>query len=164
MFSFIRLLHLTLITVCSKVWNIIWGQFVNIMCSNVTPWNVKICNVKCKGKTVPLQAWSGPDGSKNLRFPDFMTTAQDCGKVVSLTHRPPLPQEIHLVLISVRGWVDPRAIVWPEGLCHWKIPMTPSGNEPATCRLQRSALITTPPRGSKICDLTYWNTSHLLYE
>jgi len=27
------------------------------------------------------------------RFPDFMTTAQDGGKVVSLTHRPPLPPE-----------------------------------------------------------------------
>jgi len=25
-----------------------------------------------------------------LRFPDFMTTAQDGGKVVSLTHRPHL--------------------------------------------------------------------------
>jgi hypothetical protein len=40
-------------------------------------------------KAVPLQAWSGPEGSRQLRFPDFMTTAQDCGKV-SLTHRPPL--------------------------------------------------------------------------
>jgi len=48
---------------------------------------------KVKGKSVPLQAWSGPEGSRNLRFPDFMTTAQDGGKVVSLTHRPPLPPE-----------------------------------------------------------------------
>jgi len=58
---------------------------------------------KGKGKAVPLQAWSDPEGSRKLRFPDFTTTAQDGGKVVSLTHRPPLPQEIHLVLISVRG-------------------------------------------------------------
>jgi hypothetical protein len=37
------------------------------------------------------QAWSGAEVSRKLRFPDFMTTAQDGGKVVSLTHRPPLP-------------------------------------------------------------------------
>jgi hypothetical protein len=42
-----------------------------------------------KGKAVPLEALSGPESSKKLRFPDFMTTAQDGGKVVSLTHRPP---------------------------------------------------------------------------
>jgi len=41
--------------------------------------------------TVPLQAGSGPEGSRKLRFPDFVTTAQEGGKVVSLTHRPPLP-------------------------------------------------------------------------
>jgi len=46
---------------------------------------------KGKGKAVPLQAWSDPKGSRKLRFPDFMTTAQDGGKVVSLTHRPLLP-------------------------------------------------------------------------
>ena len=46
---------------------------------------------KGKGKPVPLQAWSGPEGSRKLRFPDFMTTAQGGGKVVSLTHQPPLP-------------------------------------------------------------------------
>jgi len=44
-----------------------------------------------KSKAVPLQAWSGPQGSRKLRFPDCMTTAQDGGKVVSLTHQPPLP-------------------------------------------------------------------------
>jgi hypothetical protein len=47
--------------------------------------------LQIKGKAVPLQALSGPEGSRKLRFPDFMTTAQDGGKVVSLTHRPPLP-------------------------------------------------------------------------
>jgi len=40
-----------------------------------------------KGTAVPLQVWSGPEGSRKLRFPDFMTTAQDGGKVVSLTLR-----------------------------------------------------------------------------
>jgi hypothetical protein len=27
-----------------------------------------------KGKAVPLQAWGGPEGSRKLRFPDFMST------------------------------------------------------------------------------------------
>ena len=67
------------------------------------------------GKSVPLQTWSGPEGSRKLRFPDYVTTAQDGGKVVSPTHWSPLPQEMLLVLISVRGWVDPRAIVRSEG-------------------------------------------------
>jgi hypothetical protein len=44
-----------------------------------------------KGKAVPLQAWSGPEGSRKLRFPDFLTTAQDGVKVVSHIHWPHLP-------------------------------------------------------------------------
>ena len=81
-----------------------------------------------RSKAVRLQAWSGPEGSGKLRFPDFVTTAQDGGKVVSLTHRPPLPP----------GNVPGTHFSWrpsrPQGhsaigriLYPWKIPMTPGG-------------------------------------
>ena len=53
-------------------------------CHSSTPYSLG------KGKSVPLQVRSGPEGSRKLRLPNFMTTAQDSGKVVSLTHRPPL--------------------------------------------------------------------------
>ena len=59
-----------------------------ITCTNKT--RCGICSAN-KGKVVPLLAWSGPEGSRKLRFPDFMTMAQGGGKVVSLTHRPHLP-------------------------------------------------------------------------
>ena len=44
-----------------------------------------------KQKAVLFQAWTDPEGSRKLGFPDFVTTAQDGGRVVSLTHRPLLP-------------------------------------------------------------------------
>jgi hypothetical protein len=88
-------------------------------------------HVLVKGRAVPLQAWSGPEGSSS------QITWQQHRIVVRLsalrTSRL-YPQEMLLVLISVTGCVDLRAIVRSEGLCQWKIPMTPSGIEPATFR------------------------------
>ena len=47
--------------------------------------------VKVKGKAVPLQAWSGREGCRKLRFTDYVTVTQDGGKVVSLMQWPHLP-------------------------------------------------------------------------
>jgi hypothetical protein len=56
-------------------------------------YQINFYTLKCTGKSDPLQAWSGPEGSRKLRFTDFVTTAQEGGKFVSLTQRPPLPPE-----------------------------------------------------------------------
>jgi len=44
-----------------------------------------------KGKAIPLQAWTGPEGTRRLRFPDVRQSAHEGGKVVSPMHQPPLP-------------------------------------------------------------------------
>jgi len=75
---------------------------------------LRLCN---KGTAVPLQVWSGPEVSRKLRLPNFVITTLDGGRLSSLRTGRLYTHEILLVLISVRGWVDPRAIVRPEGFC-----------------------------------------------
>jgi len=57
-----------------------------------------------KKKLSPITGPRSPEGSRKLRFPNYVTMAQDGDKFASLTHRPLFtPQEILLVLIFVRG-------------------------------------------------------------
>ena len=87
------------------------------------------CKGKVKDKAVPLQAWTDPEGSRKSRFPDFMTTAQDGGRLSTKRTGRLYPQEMLLVLISVRGWFDQRDFM------SMKDPLTPTGIEPATFRI-----------------------------
>ena len=59
------------------------------------------------------------------------------------------------LLISIRGWVEPRTVVQPEGVSQLKIPITQSGIEPATFR--RVALCLTQLRHP-----TLWRVGHLI--
>ena len=84
--------------------------------------------------SVPLQTWSGPESSRKLRLPDFVTTAQDGGKVVSLTHRSPFNPWNTPGSYSVRGWATPGPSCYQKDFMSMKIPLTPAGIEPATFR------------------------------
>jgi hypothetical protein len=65
------------------------------------------------------------------------------------------PQEMFLVLIFTRGWVDPRAMVRSEGNMSLKNSVAPSGTDPGTVRLvaQRLKHYATP--GTLWCSYVY---------
>jgi hypothetical protein len=93
--------------------------------------------IKCKqkGKAIPVTGVKARRALKNRGSQIFYTIVSQIAVRLSASRAGrPLPPARFLVLISVRGWVDPRAIVRLEGLGRMKNPMTSSGIEPATLR------------------------------
>jgi len=56
-----------------------------------------------KPKAVPLEAGSDPEGSRKLRFPDFVKRHRMVVWLSTLCTGRLYPQNIHLLFISVRG-------------------------------------------------------------
>jgi hypothetical protein len=50
----------------------------------------KLVAYPCNRKAIPLQAWTGPEGSRRLRLPVFQDSRHNKGGNVSPTYRPPL--------------------------------------------------------------------------
>ena len=63
-----------------------------------------------------------------------MTTAQDGGKVVSLTHRPPLSQKFSWYSFMLEAESTPGPQFDLKDFMSMKNPLTPAGIEPATFR------------------------------
>ena len=90
------------------------------------------------GKAVPLQAWTGPQGSRRLGPPDFLDmwhmkvvrfSAPSAGRLY--------PQEIPLELISLIVWVYPMATVRAERLIKRNMPRTTSEIKPVSFRFKK---------------------------
>jgi hypothetical protein len=81
-----------------------------------------------QNQAIPVTGREGPYGCEMSRVPHFLDNwLTDGGEVVSPMHQPPFTPRKIPGTHFFRGWIDPRSIVWPEGLGKLKNPVTSSG-------------------------------------
>jgi hypothetical protein len=103
-----------------------WADHVVWMDDNELPkmilWTNPGRQRECKSKGFPNRPGVAQRVPGGLGSKISMTFGTWRWWMLSASFTGPLyPQEMFLVLIFTRGWVDPRAMVRSEGICHWKI-------------------------------------------
>ena len=81
----------------------LWRTSTDCICSLCLQW------ARDKTKAYPVQAWRDPECSRRWKFPDFKKIGtkiwQTCESFATATCT---SQDIFLIIISVRRWVDPQ--------------------------------------------------------
>ena len=94
------------------------GRLIRIFCCLVSVWFIFYIQGRTSQKTqfasselvkaAPLQSWSGPEDSRKLSFPDFMTTAQDDGKAPAPAAFTPRKYTWYSFLLEAESTPEPQ--------------------------------------------------------